>query len=160
MKIKKLFDDYGIVIPVIVLLITMFVRIISYGMVDIVVILINNIFLYLVTFQFAPSIFMHSIGRKNVAKYIGWESSRFQYLIAGYSLSMAILGVVCNYFQGVFWVVTTVAVTIFLWPCAIGHIVEMVKSKNFKAGNAGYIFYWDVFMPLSLIILLTIHFNF
>ncbi len=155
---KKFFKKYGVMTPLFVFIIVMIIGLIQHGTENLLKTTIRNIFMYLGTFQFIPSVIMHSVKRVKTAEYIGWESSGFQFTLAGYALSMAILGILCNYHEGVFWVVTTIAVTIFLWPCAAGHIIEMKKRGNFNLGNAGYILYWDIFMPLSLLILVPIHF--
>ncbi len=156
---KKFFDKFGIMIPFLIFIVVTITNLIQHGLVNFVETTIKNIFFYLVTCQMIPSIILHSVKRESTASYIGWESSHFQNTLAGYSLSLSILGVMCTIYQGAFWIVTTIAVTLFLWPCAISHIVEIKKNGNVNAGNAGYILYWDIFMPLSLIVLLVIHFQ-
>ena len=51
---------------------------------------------------------------------------------------------------------TTLLVTIFLWGAAAGHINQMILAHNFAPGNAGLIFWTDIFIPLVLIILMIL----
>ncbi len=36
----------------------------------------------------------------------------------------------------------------FRWTEAAGHIYQMVTAHNFAPGNAGVIFYMDIYIPL------------
>ena len=42
----------------------------------------------------------------------------------------------------------------FLWGAAGGHIYEMVAAGNYAPGNAGIIFFTDIFIPIIGFILL------
>ena len=90
------------------------------------------------------------------AKNIGWEKSPFQYEIGFAGIAIASLGLVSYWLHDLFWVATAIAAIIFYWGCASGHIRDMIKLKNFNPGNAGYVFWWDILMPLAIIILLLI----
>ena len=42
----------------------------------------------------------------------------------------------------------------FLWGAAAGHVYQMITAHNFAPGNAGVIFWTDVFLPVVAFALL------
>jgi len=97
----------------------------------------------------------HAFNADRVAKYIGWPTGNpFQWEVAVSNLSHAVLGFLCIWIRGNFWAATVVASSVWLLGCGVGHIREMVKTRNFTPGNAGPPFYSDVVKPLVLIGLL------
>lgn len=106
------------------------------------------------------SFYMHYFRGDKIAKGIGWPiGSPFQKEVAFTGLAMGITGLMCIWFDNGFWIATIVFTTVFMWGAAYGHIVEMIKKKNFEPGNAGPVLYFDIFMPLALIILASIYFS-
>jgi hypothetical protein len=69
---------------------------------------------------------------------------------------MGVLGVMCAWFTGTFWLATVVMGSIFMEGAAIGHIRDMVRNRNFSPGSAGFVFYWDLLFPVFLIVLMLI----
>jgi hypothetical protein len=47
-----------------------------------------------------------------------------------------------------------VVATCFLWGAAATHVREMIAHTNFNPGNAGAIFWTDIFVPIIGIVLL------
>jgi hypothetical protein len=43
---------------------------------------------------------------------------------------------------------TAIGQAIFLWGASAVHAREMMRERNFKPGNAGPIFFFDVLVPL------------
>jgi hypothetical protein len=43
--------------------------------------------------------------------------------------------------------------SIFMLGAAVGHVRSMIAEHTFSAGNAGYVFWYDVLAPIFLIAL-------
>ena len=115
---------------------------------------LTNALTYALGCQLISAGIMHIFRGNFVAEYIGWpKNSPFQYEVGLAGLGMGVIGVMCSWYEGKFQLAVIVVTTIFLWGTAIGHVRQMVKAHNFQPGNAGYMFYWDLFMPPTLIVL-------
>jgi uncharacterized membrane protein YjjP (DUF1212 family) len=75
----------------------------------------------------------------------------FQFEVGIAGMAIGTLGIMCAWFEGLFWLATIVAASIFMWGCAIGHLRDMIQRKNFNPGSAGYVFFWDLLMPFAMI---------
>lgn len=82
------------------------------------------------------------------AKFIGWGQSPFQAEVGWASLGYSVLGFMAFRRNRALRVGIIVALTCFSWGAAIGHIYQMVTAHNFAPGNAGVMFWCDVFLPL------------
>jgi hypothetical protein len=93
------------------------------------------------------------------AHFIGWENSPFQAEVGFASLGFAVVAFLA--FKGSFdtRLAALIAPACFLWGAAIGHVVEMLQSHNFAPGNAGVIFYTDIFLPVIGLFLLWMQRN-
>ncbi len=97
----------------------------------------------------------HAFNADRVARFIGWPAGNpFQWEVAVSNLSLAVLGFLCIWIRGNFWAATVIASSVWLLGCGVGHVREMVKTRNFAPGNAGPPFISDVVKPLVLIGLL------
>ena len=97
----------------------------------------------------------HVFAADQVAESIGWpKGSPFQFEVGMANLSYGVLGIACSWIKGDFWTATVIGYSVFLWGDAIGHVVQMVKEKNFAPGNAGTVFYLDILVPAALYVLL------
>jgi hypothetical protein len=100
----------------------------------------------------------HLLFGNRIAEYIGWaKDSPSQFEVGLADLGMGILGLLCSKFGGAFSLAPIVMVTVFGWGCAVVHIRQMIKNKNFSPGNAGYVFFWDALIPVALIAFGLIH---
>lgn len=96
----------------------------------------------------------HAFRSEKVAKYIGWSTgSPFQWEVAVSNLSYGVLGVLCFWLRGDFWLATIIAVSVFLLGAAYGHIRDIIVNRNFAPGNAGPALYSDILKPAVLIAL-------
>jgi uncharacterized membrane protein len=77
----------------------------------------------------------HVILRKKIAEKIGWVSNGFQIELGITSLGIGISGILCYWFRDGFWIATLIPFSTFLIGAGILHIVEIIKNKNFNAGN-------------------------
>jgi uncharacterized protein DUF6790 len=98
----------------------------------------------------------HAVFSDRVAKSIGWAPSPFQKEIAGANLGIG-LGAIAASVLGVpaAWAMTFMAAG-FLWSAAAVHISSMIRSGNFAINNAGPIFWWDMLIPLTLLVALLL----
>jgi hypothetical protein len=93
----------------------------------------------------------HLFNPRPVAESIGWAPSPFQWEVGLASVSYGVLGVTASAFDRDYTLAAIIAYSVFMLGCAVGHIRSMVRDRNFSPGNAGYIFWYDVLVPLLLI---------
>lgn len=110
--------------------------------------------LFSVGIGFLYNFVMHVFFSETAAAFIGWSTSPFQKEVGFASLGFSALGFLA--FRGGFEMrlAAVVAIACFLWGAASGHVVQMVEARNFAPGNAGPIFYTDIFLPLGGFVLL------
>jgi len=77
--------------------------------------------------------------------------------VAVANLVVGVLGILCYWIRGNFWLATVIATSVWLLGDAVVHIYHIVVNQNFHPGNAGLPFYFDILLPLSLIVLLIIY---
>jgi hypothetical protein len=96
-------------------------------------------FAYLYNFVF--HVFFHELS----VKMIGWADSPFQLEVGFASLGIGILA-----FKGSFGLrlASVIVPSAFTLGAAGVHIQSMIAEHNFAPGNAGVIFYSDIFFPL------------
>jgi len=97
--------------------------------------------------SFLYNFVMHVFFGEMAAGFIGWAQSPFQAEVGFASLGFAAVGFLA--FRGP-WMLRLGAIlgpALFLWGAAGGHIYQMVAAQNFAPGNAGIVFWTDVFLP-------------
>jgi hypothetical protein len=82
------------------------------------------------------------------ARFIGWAQSPFQAEVGWASLGYSVLGFMSFRPHRALHIGTIAALACFMWGAASGHIYQMVTAHNFAPGNAGVMFWCDIFMPL------------
>jgi hypothetical protein len=80
-------------------------------------------------------------------------TSPYQFEVGLTNLLLGALGLMSGWFDRDFWLATIVAFTIYMLGAVAGHVRSMIQERNFAPGNAGYIFWYDVLVPLMLIAL-------
>ena len=98
--------------------------------------------------MFLGSGFMHTVLAKKTAAQIGWTTNGFQYEIGFVSLGLGVAGIMAAASDRAAWWPIAAAQGIFLLLCAVNHVIEMKKSKNFAPGNSLILIY-DLGLPLS-----------
>ncbi|AFR50143.1 MULTISPECIES: DUF6790 family protein [Gordonia] len=99
----------------------------------------------------------HMFVGEPIAESIGWPpKTPWQWEVGLASLATGVLGVIASGFGDEFTLATIIAFSVFYLGAAVGHVREMVIHRNFKAGNAGPIFFFDVLVPIYLIVLYVI----
>lgn len=94
----------------------------------------------------------HSMRAAEIAKFIGWRAgSPFQLEVAVANLAFGVLGILCYWLRGNFWLATIIGTTVFGWGAAYVHIMDIINRNNLKPGNAGLVLYLDIIMPIVMI---------
>nr|NQU89818.1 hypothetical protein [Bacteroidota bacterium] len=153
-KANKLFMSFGMYIPIICVAIVTYFDLQKGAVEDWNKYLLYNLLTIGLGYQMVASGIMHIFFGAKIAAYIGWpKGSPFQFEVGLADLGMGVLGIMCGYFDGSFWLATIVISSVFLWGCVVGHLRDMIKNKNFNPGSAGFVFWWGLLMPIALIVL-------
>ncbi len=88
------------------------------------------------------------------AQYIGWADSPFQFEVAVASLGFAAVGFVAAFRSLEVRLCAILGASVFTLGDAYGHARQMIVASNFAPGNAGPIFYADIFIPVIGFVLL------
>lgn len=86
------------------------------------------------------------------AETIGWSDSPFQWEVGIADFTIGVLGVMGAWASRSFRWAVVVALCIWFWGDAIGHVRQMNIAENYAPGNAGSWFWVDVFGPFFLLI--------
>jgi hypothetical protein len=91
----------------------------------------------------------HILFPDEVAGYIGWEpGSPFQLELGFASLGNSILGILCIWLRGWFWLAPVVSRSVFSLGAAYVHIADIQTHSNMSAGNAGPVLFYDIVIPI------------
>ncbi len=118
--------------------------------------------LYLLSVQWgfgaAITAIPHIVVPDQIAGFIGWEpGSPFQVELGFASLGTSLLGILCIWIRGWFWLAPVVARSVFLLGAAYVHIIDIIERENLAAGNAGAILFYDIAIPVIACGLLVAH---
>jgi hypothetical protein len=93
-----------------------------------------------------------------MATSLGWPAGNpFQSLVAVANLSVGVLGILCYWVRGNFWVATVIAFSVWWLGAGTVHIRDMVVSANYAPNNSGVTVYMDILVPVVLVALLTFY---
>lgn len=92
-----------------------------------------------------------------VADYTNWPSCPFELLLANVNLGYGVLGILCIWYRGTFWLATIIGSSIWLIGDGIVHLVDLYLNNNTSPGNIGMPLYTDIIVPVVLIILYAIY---
>ncbi len=96
---------------------------------------------------------LHCFWPNLAAEGIGWSNSPFQWEVGIANAVVGVLGLLSLKASRQFRLATVIAVSIWLWGDAVGHVHQMVVANNFAPGNAGPWFWTDVVGPITLIMI-------
>jgi hypothetical protein len=91
---------------------------------------------------------MHVFFSELSAGFIGWADSPFQFEVGAASLGFAAVGVLAAFRSYDLRLAAVLGPSIFTLGAAVGHLYQMVTANDFAPGNAGIIFWTDIFIPL------------
>ena len=98
----------------------------------------------------------HTVFADATAASIGWPAGNpFQSEVAVANLTVGILGILCYWMRGNFWVATVIGFSVWWLGDAVVHIREIVVAENYAPNNAGVTFYLAILFPVLLIALLV-----
>jgi hypothetical protein len=98
----------------------------------------------------------HTVFADATAQSIGWPTGNpFQSEVAVANLSVGILGILCYWMRGNFWIATVIGFSVWWLGDAVVHIRSIVVDANYAPDNAGVTFYLDILVPVLLIALLV-----
>jgi Family of unknown function (DUF6790) len=103
--------------------------------------------------------FMHWYGpaAKKTAKKIGWlPGSPFQKEVAAADAAFGVLGICAFFIRDNFLVATVIGASVMLFFMGIGHILDIRKTRNISPYNAGSVVWFDLLIPVAMIILLVL----
>lgn len=99
----------------------------------------------------------HIFAADAVASKIGWPvGSPFQFEVGFGNLAWGVLGIMCIWFRGAFWLAAGLGWSIFLLGAGYGHVRETLRHGNFELYNFGMILP-DIVLPVILLALLFLH---
>jgi hypothetical protein len=88
---------------------------------------------------------------------IGWSTSPYEYEVGMADLTIGVLGVLCAWFRGNFWLATAVANAVWLLGDAVGHVRQVVENNNHAENNSGIFLYLEFMVPLVILALTLYH---
>ena len=94
---------------------------------------------------------LHCFWGDVAAEGIGWSNSPFQWEVGIANAVVGVLGLLSLKASRQFRLATVIAVSVWLWGDAVGHVYQMIVADNFAPGNAGPWFWTDVGAPFALI---------
>lgn len=102
----------------------------------------------------------HAFLANKVAEEIGWPTgSPFQFEIAIANLSYGLLGFLCIFIRGRFWMAVVIGNCIFLWGAAYGHFVQMTKGDKSPYNTGIFLYAGDIIIPLIIFILMVYYYR-
>jgi len=103
--------------------------------------------------------FMHWYGptADNIAEKLGWmPKSPFQKEVAAADAAFGVLGILSFFIRDNFLVATVIGGSVMIFFMGIGHVLDIRKSKNISPYNAGSVVYFDLLLPVVMIVLLVL----
>jgi hypothetical protein len=158
---KNIFMKCGVMIPTFLFIVaSLRAVLLGSSTQPVVALILKSCLTYCCGWQLIGFAIGHLFFADRIAEFIGWPKGHpFQSELGFANLAMGTIGIACRWFNGQFWLAGVISVSIFAWGCALVHIKDMRLNKNHNPGNAGFVFWWGIFMPIVLIVLATIHYS-
>lgn len=100
----------------------------------------------------------HYFRPDEVASFIGWPAGNpFQREVAFANLSYGIVGLLCLWFRGGFWIAASLGISVFMLGAAFGHVKGIRETQNRSPGNSGAMLLTDILTPVILLILVVLY---
>lgn len=110
--------------------------------------LLSDYVLCAVGFMYLYNFVVHTVFAETSAAFIGWANSPFQYEVGYASLGFGVAAVVAHRSNFMTRLVAVLGPSLFLWGAAVGHLREILMTKNVAPGNAGVVLWTDIFLPV------------
>ena len=88
---------------------------------------------------------------------IGWSTSPYEYEVGMADLTVGVLGVLCVWFRGNFWLATAIADAVWLLGDAAGHVRHLLEYNDHAPNNSGIFLYLEIVAPLIILVLTFYH---
>ena len=121
--------------------------------------LLSDYILYAVGVMYLYNFVVHTVFAETSAAFIGWPNSPFQYEVGYASLGFGVAAIVAHGSNFAARLVAVLGPSLFLWGAAVGHIREILLTKNFSPGNAGVVLWTDLFLPVIGFALLYFYYS-
>jgi hypothetical protein len=102
--------------------------------------------LFVVGLAYFVNFIFHCFFGEMAAAFIGWPDSPFQFEVGIASLGFSLVGFVAAFRSLDLCLAAILGSSVFLLGAALGHVYQMITARNFAPGNAGVIFYMDIFL--------------
>src|ERR1700744_4339475 len=82
---------------------------------------------------------------------IGWSTSPYEYEVGMADLTVGVLGILCLWIRGNFWLATAIANSVWLLGDAIGHTRQILLANNRAANNSGLFLLAEFVTPIIIL---------
>jgi len=84
---------------------------------------------------------------------IGWSTSPYEYEVGMADLAVGVLGVLCVWLRGNFWLATAIANAVWFLGDAAGHLRQMTVNHNHARNNSGIFLVFEIITPIVILLL-------
>jgi hypothetical protein len=84
------------------------------------------------------------------------SANLFQYQLGMAYLGIGILGILCIFIRGNFWLATIIMNTVFNWGVAFRYLSLMIQTHQYQLGGVGLLFDLYILIPLITVVLYII----
>jgi hypothetical protein len=96
----------------------------------------------------------HTVFADATAASIGWPAGNpFQSEVAVANLAAGVLGILCYWMRGNFWIASVIGFSIWWLGDTVVHLRSIVVEANYAPNNAGVTFYLDILVPVIIVVL-------
>src|ERR1700679_2331104 len=81
--------------------------------------------------------YAHVFRPEQTSASIGWSTSPYEYEVGMADLTVGVLGILCLWIRGNFWLATTIVYSSLILGDAVGHLRQIVLNNNHAANNSG-----------------------
>jgi len=84
---------------------------------------------------------------------IGWSTSPYEYEVGMADLTIGVLGILCIWIRGNFWLATAIANAVWLLGDAVGHARQVLLANNHAPNNSGIFLVAEFITPIIILAL-------
>jgi hypothetical protein len=84
---------------------------------------------------------------------IGWSTSPYEYEVGMADLTVGVLGILCIWIRGNFWLATAIANAVWFLGDAIGHTRQLLLANNHAVNNSGLFLVAEFVTPVIMLVL-------
>src|SRR5271170_3552340 len=88
---------------------------------------------------------------------IGWSTSPYEYEVGMADLTVGVLGILCLWLRGNFWLASAIANAVWLLGDAVGHLQQIMLNNNHAVNNSGIFLVVEFTVPVLMLILALYH---